>query len=200
MRNSPRAARERKRPPASVPRDLIYTAIWNSLFALFFTALSVLNETRRTTAIIADDEPRLAQYLRDRLAALWPDLVITGIADNGAEAKVLIDAEQPDIAFLGIRMPGMSGLDVANARRAGGVVASRAGLHAKRQAGTACVGSLPSHCGIGFASSVSRASRAGSFARKSASCESNASAFAALDCAAARSPRAAAISASSSKT
>ena len=72
-----------------------------------------MNEMRRTTAIIADDEPRLAQYLRDRLAALWPELVIAGLAENGAEAKALIDAEQPDIAFLDIRMPGMSGLDVA---------------------------------------------------------------------------------------
>jgi DNA-binding LytR/AlgR family response regulator len=72
-----------------------------------------MNGARRTTAIIADDEPRLALYLRDRLAALWPELVIAGIAANGAEAQVLISDEDPDIAFLDIRMPGVSGLDVA---------------------------------------------------------------------------------------
>ena len=72
-----------------------------------------MNEPRRATAIIADDEPRLALYLRDRLTALWPELAIAGIAGNGLEAKALIDAEDPDIAFLDIRMPGLSGLEVA---------------------------------------------------------------------------------------
>jgi len=68
---------------------------------------------RRITAIIADDEPRLADYLAARLAALWPELVIAGIAANGPEAKALIDTEAPDIAFLDIRMPGLTGLEVA---------------------------------------------------------------------------------------
>ena len=65
------------------------------------------------TAIIADDEPRLAAYLRDRLAAIWPELVIAGIAGNGPEAQALIADEAPDIAFLDIRMPGLTGLEVA---------------------------------------------------------------------------------------
>jgi len=72
-----------------------------------------MRDARRITAIIADDEPRLAHYLRERLAALWPELVVAGIAANGPEAKALIDAEAPDIAFLDIRMPGMTGLEVA---------------------------------------------------------------------------------------
>src|SRR6516225_5786612 len=67
----------------------------------------------RPTAIIADDEPRLAAFLRERLAALWPELVIAGVAANGAEAQALIAAEDPDIAFLDIRMPALSGLEVA---------------------------------------------------------------------------------------
>lgn len=67
------------------------------------------------TAIIADDEPRLAQHLRDRLAALWPELEILGLASNGPEAQALIESESPDIAFLDIRMPALSGLDVARA-------------------------------------------------------------------------------------
>ncbi len=74
-----------------------------------------MNEVRRPAprAVIADDEPNLARYLRERLAALWPELEIAGVAANGPEAKALIDAEEPDIAFLDIRMPGISGLDVA---------------------------------------------------------------------------------------
>jgi DNA-binding LytR/AlgR family response regulator len=74
-----------------------------------------MNAARRTSAIIADDEPRLALHLRDRLEALWPELVIAGIAANGAEAQSLIAQEDPDIAFLDIRMPGSSGLEVAQA-------------------------------------------------------------------------------------
>lgn len=64
-------------------------------------------------AIIADDEPNLAVYLKARLAALWPELVIDGIARNGAEALQLIDSHGPQIAFLDIKMPGLSGLEVA---------------------------------------------------------------------------------------
>jgi DNA-binding LytR/AlgR family response regulator len=69
----------------------------------------------RTTAIIADDEPRLAEYLKGRLAVLWPELVIAGVASNGPDAQALLNSEAPDIAFLDIRMPGLSGLDVARA-------------------------------------------------------------------------------------
>ncbi len=65
------------------------------------------------TAIIADDEPRLAQYLQERLAILWPELEIVGIAGNGPEAQALIAREAPDIAFLDIRMPALTGLEVA---------------------------------------------------------------------------------------
>jgi DNA-binding LytR/AlgR family response regulator len=67
----------------------------------------------RPGAIIADDEPELARYLRERLEAKWPELEIRGIAANGPEAKAMIADEEPDIAFLDIRMPGLSGLDVA---------------------------------------------------------------------------------------
>ena len=74
-----------------------------------------MSDKGRVTAIIADDEPRLALYLGERLAALWPELVIAGVAHNGPEAQALLDAEAPDIAFLDIRMPGLSGLDVARA-------------------------------------------------------------------------------------
>ena len=71
-------------------------------------------------AIIADDEPHLATYLRDRLQLAWPELEIAGIAGNGTEALRLIDEHDPDVLFLDIRMPGLSGLDVAR-RAAEGV-------------------------------------------------------------------------------
>lgn len=66
------------------------------------------------TAIIADDEQHLAAYLNDRLAALWPELSVVGIARNGLEAMKLMDDEAPAIAFLDIRMPGLTGLEVAS--------------------------------------------------------------------------------------
>ena len=69
--------------------------------------------TNSLTAIIADDEQHLATYLNDRLAALWPELTIVGIAKNGLEAMRLVDDESPAIVFLDIRMPGLTGLEVA---------------------------------------------------------------------------------------
>jgi DNA-binding LytR/AlgR family response regulator len=72
-----------------------------------------MSDPARPTAIIADDEPRLAVFLSERLAALWPELVIAGIATNGPQALAMLAAEEPDIAFLDIRMPGLTGLDVA---------------------------------------------------------------------------------------
>ena len=66
-----------------------------------------------TTAIIADDERNLAEHLQRQLSSVWPALTIQGIANNGPEALSLIQKQQPDIAFLDIRMPGMTGLDVA---------------------------------------------------------------------------------------
>ena len=70
--------------------------------------------TTNLTAIIADDEQHLANYLNDRLSALWPELAIVGIAKNGLEAMRLVDDESPTIVFLDIRMPGLTGLEVAS--------------------------------------------------------------------------------------
>jgi len=66
-----------------------------------------------TTALIADDEPHLAHYLCDQLLALWPGLRIVHIARNGIEAAARIADLAPDLAFLDIQMPGLSGLEVA---------------------------------------------------------------------------------------
>jgi DNA-binding LytR/AlgR family response regulator len=65
------------------------------------------------SAIIADDEPLLRRELRARLAELWPDLQIEGEYADGAAALGAIQRSRPDIAFLDIRMPILSGLEVA---------------------------------------------------------------------------------------
>ena len=64
-------------------------------------------------AIIADDEANLVTYLQDMLRRLWPELEVIATAANGLEALSLIRDEEPDIAFLDIRMPLLSGLQVA---------------------------------------------------------------------------------------
>lgn len=64
-------------------------------------------------ALIADDEPHLALYLRDQLLALWPELEVVHLARNGVEAAARIAELEPDLAFLDIQMPGLSGLEVA---------------------------------------------------------------------------------------
>lgn len=69
--------------------------------------------TRPPTALIADDEPHLAQYLRDQLQALWPELKVLHTARHGLEAAERIATLQPDMAFLDIQMPGLTGLEVA---------------------------------------------------------------------------------------
>ena len=64
-------------------------------------------------ALIADDEPLLRERLERLLGQAWPELQIVGQARNGREAVALFEAEQPDIAFLDIRMPGLSGIEAA---------------------------------------------------------------------------------------
>jgi DNA-binding LytR/AlgR family response regulator len=67
----------------------------------------------KATALIADDEPLLAEDLRRRLAKLWPELEILAACHDGSAALERLQAEKPDVAFLDIRMPGLTGLDVA---------------------------------------------------------------------------------------
>ena len=70
---------------------------------------------RPTRALIADDERLLREQLRARLAEVWPELEIVAEAKNGAEAVQLTEAHHPDLLFLDIRMPGMSGVEAARA-------------------------------------------------------------------------------------
>jgi len=64
-------------------------------------------------AIIADDEEPLRTYLRSLLSDVWSDLIICGEARNGREALALVEKHKPHIAFLDIKMPGLSGMEVA---------------------------------------------------------------------------------------
>jgi len=66
-----------------------------------------------TTALIADDEPHLSRHLQEQLHALWPELEVLHVARNGVEAADRIAALQPDLAFLDIKMPGLTGVEVA---------------------------------------------------------------------------------------
>ncbi len=65
------------------------------------------------TAIVADDEDLIRASIVRHLEGLWPGLTIVGQARNGLEALSLLEQTTPDIAFLDIRMPGMTGLEVA---------------------------------------------------------------------------------------
>lgn len=67
------------------------------------------------TALLADDEDLPRDELRRMLTAAWPQLKIVAECDNGPAAVEAVDTHRPDIAFLDIRMPGLSGLDVARA-------------------------------------------------------------------------------------
>jgi DNA-binding LytR/AlgR family response regulator len=68
-----------------------------------------------TSALIADDERLLRDQLRARLTEVWPDLEVVGEAKNGAEAVALTEKLRPDVVFLDIRMPGMTGIEAARA-------------------------------------------------------------------------------------
>ncbi|HEX7273880.1 MAG TPA: LytTR family DNA-binding domain-containing protein [Casimicrobiaceae bacterium] len=69
--------------------------------------------TKQVTALIAEDEPMLRAQLRARLVQAWPELAIVAEAENGEQALALQRELESDIAFLDIRMPVRSGLEVA---------------------------------------------------------------------------------------
>ena len=69
--------------------------------------------TNQPRALIADDERLMREQLRARLAEVWPELEIVGEARNGVEAVEMTAQLHPDLVFLDIRMPGMTGVDAA---------------------------------------------------------------------------------------
>jgi DNA-binding LytR/AlgR family response regulator len=68
---------------------------------------------RRATALIADDEPLLRTSLTRMLGEMWPELEIVAQARNGREAVAEFEARTPDICFLDVHMPGLSGVEAA---------------------------------------------------------------------------------------
>jgi len=66
-------------------------------------------------AILADDERLMREQLRARLAEVWPELEIVAEAKNGQEAVDLVQQLRPQLAFLDIRMPGLTGVEAARA-------------------------------------------------------------------------------------
>lgn len=68
---------------------------------------------KQIRAIVAEDEDILREQLKEELSILWPDLIICGEASDGIAALNLIKERWPEIAFLDIKMPGISGLEVA---------------------------------------------------------------------------------------
>jgi DNA-binding LytR/AlgR family response regulator len=67
------------------------------------------------SCVIAEDEILLRDALVQLLAEVWPELQVLAACDDGGSALEAIAQHQPDLAFLDIRMPGLTGLEVAAA-------------------------------------------------------------------------------------
>lgn len=77
--------------------------------------------TTELTAIVADDEPVLRYHLKQMLGDIWSELDIAAMAATGDEAWALIEAVKPRVVFLDIKMPGLSGLEVAERMQSAGL-------------------------------------------------------------------------------
>lgn len=73
-----------------------------------------------TTVLIAEDEPAQRAALEHQLQRLWPEAQLLASCEDGPAALAAVEAQRPDVAFLDIRLPGCSGLEVARAVIAGG--------------------------------------------------------------------------------
>ena len=69
--------------------------------------------TSAPRAVLADDERLMREQLRSRIAEVWPELQIVAEAKNGLEAVELVKEHKPDLVFLDIRMPGLTGVEAA---------------------------------------------------------------------------------------
>ena len=66
-----------------------------------------------TTALIVEDEPLLAAELTEELGRLWPELTLLESVHDGVSALRVIEARHPDVLFLDVQMPGLTGIEVA---------------------------------------------------------------------------------------
>ena len=69
----------------------------------------------QTTALIAEDEPLLAQSLEAELSRAWPELRVLATVGDGVSAVAQALHLKPDVLFFDIRMPALSGLEAAAA-------------------------------------------------------------------------------------
>jgi CheY-like chemotaxis protein len=69
----------------------------------------------RPRAVIAEDESILREELQELLAQVWPELDIVAVVADGLSAVRAVEAHRPDVVFLDIQMPGMTGIEVAQA-------------------------------------------------------------------------------------
>src|SRR5688572_13474181 len=76
--------------------------------------LQPARETRMPRAVVAEDEALLRDELVSQLARAWPELEVEACEDGGTALEA-IESGKPDVAFLDIRMPGLTGLEVAAA-------------------------------------------------------------------------------------
>jgi len=74
---------------------------------------TLLEQGSGPRAVLADDERLMRDQLRARLTEVWPELQIVAEAKNGVEAVKLVAEHKPDLVFLDIRMPGMTGVEAA---------------------------------------------------------------------------------------
>ena len=74
-----------------------------------------MHPLRAPTAVIADDESLMRDQIIASLKEAWPELLIVGEASNGREAVAMVQSLEPDIVFLDISMPGMDGIQAAQA-------------------------------------------------------------------------------------
>lgn len=72
-----------------------------------------MTQAPRPTAVVAEDELVLRDELVSHLAQLWPELEIVGLANDGIDALQLAERHRPDVLFLDIQMPGLTGIEVA---------------------------------------------------------------------------------------
>jgi len=75
---------------------------------------------KTVTCVVAEDEALLRDELVRQLGEHWPELAVVAVCEDGGSALEAIETHRPDIAFLDIRMPGLSGLEVASNMLAAG--------------------------------------------------------------------------------
>jgi DNA-binding LytR/AlgR family response regulator len=68
---------------------------------------------RNPVAVIAEDEPVLRGQLTEMLSTVWPELAVAAAAEDGFQAMQALKEHDPDVLFLDIQMPGMTGLEIA---------------------------------------------------------------------------------------